>query len=136
MIRNYEDKDFNIVNALGREISSTYKLSFSPVSKCFVYTDFDEVIGFVIVDVFDDRAEIIDIAVDLMHRNKKIGDDLLKRAIEVAKENGCTSISLEVKNSNKPAIKLYTNNGFKVGTIRKKYYSNGTEDAYLMVRKL
>ena len=97
---------------------------------------FDEVIGFVIVDVFDDRAEIIDIAVDLMHRNKKIGDDLLKHAIEVAKENGCTSISLEVKNSNKPAIKLYTNNGFKVGTIRKKYYSNGTEDAYLMVRKL
>ena len=116
--------------------SPTYKLSFSPVSKCFVYTDFDEVIGFVIVDVFDDRAEIIDIAVDLMHRNKKIGDDLLKRAIEVAKENGCTSISLEVKNSNKPAIKLYTNNGFKVGTMRKKYYSNGTEDAYLMVRKL
>lgn len=136
MIRNYEDKDFNIVNALGREISPTYKLSFSSVSKCFVYTDFDEVIGFVIADIFDDRAEIIDIAVDLMHRNKKIGDELLKYVIDLSKKNGCTSISLEVNVSNKPAIKLYSNTDFKVCSIRKKYYSNGTEDAYLMVRKL
>lgn len=136
MIRDYEDNDFNIVNALGREISPTYKLSFSPVSKCFVYVETNEVIGFIIADVFDDRAEIIDVAVDLMFRNKKIGDKLVKHVINLAKDNGCTSISLEVKINNKPAIKLYRNNEFKVGTVRKKYYSNGTEDAYLMVRKL
>lgn len=136
MIKEYSEKYFNYVNVLGREISSNYILNLSPVSKCFVYEEDEEIVGFILIDLFDDRAEVIDIAVSLLYRNKKIGDKLLKHIIEVCKNNGCENITLEVKVNNQPAIKLYKNNGFKILSIRKKYYSNGTLDAYLMIRKL
>ena len=136
MIREYVDNDYNIVNVLGRDIEPTFKLNLSPVSKCFVYEDSNNVIGFIIADIFDDRAEIIDVAVDVMYRNKKIGDKLVKYIIELSKNNGCDNITLEVRVNNDPAIKLYKNNEFKVISIRKKYYSKGTIDAYLMQRKL
>lgn len=136
MIKEYSEKYFNYVNVLGREISSNYILNLSPVSKCFVYEEDEEIVGFILIDLFDDRAEVIDIAVSLLYRNKKIGDKLLKHIIEICKNKGCENITLEVKVNNQPAIKLYKNNGFKILSVRKKYYSNGTLDAYLMIRKL
>ena len=136
MIKEYNEKYFNYVNVLGREISSNYILNLSPVSKCFVYEEDEEIVGFILIDLFDDRAEVIDIAVSLLYRNKKIGDKLLKHIIEICKNKGYENITLEVKVNNQPAIKLYKNNGFKILSIRKKYYSNGTLDAYLMIRKL
>ena len=136
MIKEYEKKYYNSVLVLGREIKDDYELSFSPVSKCFIYEENEEIVGFIIADIFEDRAEIIDVAVDVMYRNKKIGDKLIKHIIDLAKENGCESITLEVKVTNKPALKLYKNNNFEIVSIRKKYYSNGTIDAYLMNRKL
>ena len=136
MIKEYNEKYFNYVNVLGREISSNYILNLSSVSKCFVYEEDEEIVGFILIDLFDDRAEVIDIAVSLLYRNKQIGDKLLKHIIEICKNKGCENITLEVKVNNQPAIKLYKNNGFKILSIRKKYYSNGTLDAYLMIRKL
>lgn len=134
MLREYRDSDYTVVTILGRDIDINYKFNLSPVSKCFVYEENGEVVGFIIADIFDDRAEIIDVAVDVMHRNKKIGDKLVKYIIELSKK--CDNITLEVRDNNKAAIKLYKNNGFKTVSIRKKYYSNGTVDALLMQRKL
>lgn len=136
MIKEYKDEYFNRVLVLGREIKDDYELSFSPISKCYVYEKNDEIIGFIIADIFEDRAEIIDVAVDVMYRNKKIGDKLIKHVIDLSKNSGCESITLEVKVTNKPALKLYKNNNFEIVSIRKKYYAKGTIDAYLMSRKL
>ena len=136
MIKEYEKEYYNSVLVLGREIKDDYELSFSPVSKCFIYEEAEEIVGFIIADIFEDRAEIIDVAVDVMYRNKKIGDKLIKYVIDLSKNRGCESITLEVKVTNKPALKLYKNNNFEIVSIRKKYYSNGTIDAYLMSRKL
>jgi len=136
MIREYTDKDFNVVTALGRDIDSTFKLNLSPVSRCFVYEIDEEVVGMIIADIFDDRSEIIDISVDVMYRNRKIGDELVKYIIDLSKDNNCKDITLEVKVNNDAAIKLYKNNNFKVISIRKRYYKDGSIDAYLMQRKL
>ena len=136
MIKEYKDEYFNRVLVLGREIKDDYELSFSPVSKCFVYEEDEEIVGFIIVDIFEDRSELIDVAVDVMYRNKKIGDKLVKHAIDLSKKSGCESITLEVKVTNKPALKLYKKNNFEIVSIRKKYYAKGTIDAYLMSRKL
>jgi len=86
MIRDYEEKDFNSVCILGRDINLDYVFKLSPVGKCIVYEFENEIVGFVIINLFEDRAEIIDIAVALAHRNKGIGDTLLKNAIEIAEE--------------------------------------------------
>lgn len=136
MIREYEEKDFNYVSILGRDINLDYKFILSEVGKCYVYTKEDEVIGFAIIDLFSDRAELTDICVSLLHRNKKIGDELLKKVIDVSLKNGSKNITLEVRCDNEFAIKLYKNNGFKITNIRKKYYNKGQIDAYLMYREL
>lgn len=136
MIREYKDSDYNTVVGLGRDIDSNFKLNLSSVSRCFVYEENEEVIGMIIADIFDDRSEIIDVCVELVHRNKKIGDALVKHIIDLSKTNGCDNITLEVRIDNNAAIKLYKNNDFRVISIRKKYYLNGTVDAYLMQRKL
>ena len=136
MIKKYEEKYYNDVIVLGREISEDYKLVISSVGQCFVYIENDEIVGFILADIFDDRAEIIDVSVLLSHRNKKIADKLVKHIIDLSTKNGCDNITLEVKVNNNAAIKLYKNNDFKIISIRKKYYSNGTIDAYLMSRKL
>ena len=57
MIREYIDNDYNIVNVLGRDIEPTFKLNLSPVSKCFVYEDSNNVVGFIIADIFDDSRD-------------------------------------------------------------------------------
>lgn len=136
MIREYKESDYNAVNVLGREINPDYFIKFNSVSKCFVYEENEEVVGFILIDMFSDRAEIIDVAVEVMHRNNKIGDKLVKYVIDLCKNNGCDNITLEVRVNNDAAIKLYKNNDFRVVSIRKKYYSNGTIDANLMQRKL
>ena len=136
MIKEYIEKYFNSVNVLGREISSTYTFSKSNVGVCYVYELDDEIVGFINADIFDDRAEIIDLAVLPLYRNRKIGDELLKNIINICKQKGCDNITLEVRMDNIAALKLYKNNDFKIIGVRKKYYSNKTFDAYLMQRKL
>ena len=44
------------------------------------------------------------------------------------------TVTLEVRVSNYPAVKLYRKNDFKVVSVIKQYYGN--EDAYLMVAYL
>lgn len=136
MIKEYIEKYFNSVNVLGREISNTYTFSKSNVGVCYVYELDDEIVGFINADIFDDRAEIIDLAVLPLYRNRKIGDELLKNIINICKQKGCDNITLEVRMDNIAALKLYKNNDFKIIGVRKKYYSNKTVDAYLMQRKL
>jgi len=136
MIREYKESDYNAVNVLGRDINPDYFIKLSPVSKCYVYEEDDEVVGFILADIFDDRAEIMDVAVEVMHRNNKIGDKLVKYVIDLCKEKGCDNITLEVRVNNDAAIKLYKNNDFKIVSVRKKYYAKGTIDANLMQRKL
>ena len=52
--------------------------------------------------------------------------------IEGCKSQKCNSITLEVRESNLPALKLYEKLGFKVAGKRKKYYSDNGEDALIM----
>ena len=78
----------------------------------------------------------MDICDALGHRNKKIGKKLLEKVIDESRKNGCKSITLEVRCDNEFAIKLYKSSGFKTANIRKKYYSNGSTDAYVMHREL
>ena len=75
--------------------------------------------------------EIANFNVLEQYQDMGIGNKLLKRVMELStnKEN----ITLEVKEDNTPAIKLYLKNGFVKTAIREAYY-NGV-DGILMERK-
>jgi len=65
-------------------------------------------------------------------RRQGYGELLVRVMMEAAYEEGCTDIFLEVRFSNLPALSLYRKLGYEVLSIRKKYYSDPEEDAYVM----
>lgn len=65
-------------------------------------------------------------------RNKGIAKMLIEHLICYAKNNKAEFLTLEVRKSNEPAISLYRSFGFEKQGIRKKFYSNPTEDGYIM----
>lgn len=75
---------------------------------------------------------IYNVAVKKEHRNRKIGNSMLKALLEDAKGRGITSVTLEVRCSNEAAIHLYESLGFKASGIRKDFYTKPKEDAVIM----
>ena len=49
---------------------------------------------------------------------------------------GSRLIHLEVRESNEPARRLYTRQGFEIAGRRKRYYRFPKEDAILMTKRL
>ncbi len=80
-------------------------------------------------------VHLISIAVLEAHRGKGLGSKLLENTIMAAKRHNADSVFLEVRVSNKPAIRLYEKFGFKKVRIIREYYRDG-EDAYVMVLEL
>ena len=69
------------------------------------------------------------------YRGQGIGKKLVDEVINVCNKENINTLTLEVRVSNSYAIKMYEDIGFKLGTVRKKYYENN-EDALLMVLEL
>ena len=83
------------------------------------------------------ESHLLNIAIDPAHQGKGLGDKLLQQVIFQNKTMGVQVISLEVRVSNLPAIKLYEKRGFLKDAIRPDYYSGPPkEDALLMSLKI
>ncbi len=83
-----------------------------------------------------DEAHITNIAVHPFYRRRGIGRAILKALIDIAEDNHITSMTLEVRESNIAAQKLYAAFDFKVVGRRKNYYADNREDALLMTRTI
>lgn len=79
-----------------------------------------------------DEGQVTNIALRKEVRRQGYGELLVRVMMEAAYEEGCTDIFLEVRFSNLPALSLYRKLGYEVLSIRKKYYSDPEEDAYVM----
>lgn len=135
MIREYNESDINLINVLGRDLHSDYLFEKKEFRNCYVYEEGD-LLGFITYDLFEDRAEVIDIIVHINHRHRGIGTKLLSKVIEVCSNGTCKSITLEVRDTNDFAVELYKKHGFKIVSKRKRYYDFGNVDAYVMLRDL
>lgn len=78
-----------------------------------------------------DEAHITNIAVRADSRGRGIGTLLMSELISRARLLGVKYMTLEVRDNNENAIKLYKSFGFTVEGIRKRYYNN-TRDALIM----
>ncbi len=95
----------------------------------------DEIVGFAGILTILDEANIMNIVTKQNKRGLGIATCLLQELINISKEKGMKSITLEVNEHNKPAINLYNKFEFKKVGTRKKYYSNG-DTAILMTLSL
>ncbi len=99
----------------------------------YCYGLYDEkLVGFVSYDKVLDEAQIISVAVHPDERKKGYGGMLFEKIIPIAKNEGITFFSLEVRSENIPAITLYKRMGFCEVGVRKNYYQNPVCDGLLM----
>jgi len=80
----------------------------------------------------NDEAHIVTIAVRDDLRCKGIGSVLMASALVLAVHLGADKATLEVRVNNTPAQELYRKLGFEIVVIRRKFYSDTGEDAYVM----
>lgn len=96
----------------------------------------NKIVGYVGVWFVVDEGHITNVAVHSDYRGKKIGDKLVKEIVKLCKESKLVAMTLEVRSSNTVAQNLYRKYGFKMGGIRKEYYSDNKEDAIIMWNQL
>lgn len=96
----------------------------------------DKVVGYAGMWHVVTEGHITNIAVHKDYRKQGIGDKLVKKLIETAEEKEMIGLTLEVRPSNEAAMRLYKNNGFKLEGVRKEYYEDNKEDAYIMWKML
>lgn len=78
------------------------------------------------------ESHVTNIAVDPEWHGHKIGTRLLLTIVTEAIARGTESISLEVRVTNEVAQSMYEKFGFSVTGVRKGYYIETNEDAYIM----
>lgn len=92
----------------------------------------DYIAGFVGLWFVLDEAHVVIIGIREKDRRRGIGEQLLISALEQAKLNDSRVVTLEVRQSNEPAIELYKKYGFQEVGLRRRYYSDNGENAVIM----
>lgn len=90
------------------------------------------VVGYVGFWLMAGEAHISTIAVKPEYRGHSFGELLLATAIQEAQRSGAHVATLEVRVSNTGAQELYLKYGFEKVGMRKAYYSDNNEDAFIM----
>ena len=80
-----------------------------------------------------DEGQITNIAVLPEYRRIGYGRAVVSALIEYGRNNGISTVSLEVRSSNLAAKTLYESMGWKECGVRKNFYRFPTEDAIVMV---
>lgn len=88
-------------------------------------------IAFINFWIVEDEAHIANFAVSPDYRNRGVGKYLFAESLIYVRKLGGDHVSLEVRVSNIPAQQLYRQFGFQIVDIRKKYYMDNREDAYV-----
>lgn len=88
--------------------------------------------AYIIFWLVADEVHLHNLAVKKEFRRKGLAFGLMEVMKEIAGENAITAQTLEVRESNIEAIKLYQKCGFVVEGIRPLYYAETHEDALIM----
>jgi ribosomal-protein-alanine N-acetyltransferase len=143
-IRKMEDRDLPRVVEIDQRsftlpwslISYQFEIKRSRISRCWV-AEVEEgdklvVAGMVVAWLIVDEMHIGTIAVDEPYRNMGVASALMDAVHQQALEEHSIKIFLEVRKSNIPAQNLYHKYGYQVVGVRKGYYADNHEDAFLM----
>jgi [ribosomal protein S18]-alanine N-acetyltransferase len=78
------------------------------------------------------EADVQTIGVAPSAQGRGVGALLLGALLSEAARRGCSSVLLEVRADNAPAIRLYERHGFERIAVRRRYYQPGDVDASIL----
>lgn len=90
------------------------------------------IVGYAGLWLMVDEAHVTTIGVHPDHRGHGAGELLFAGLIDVAWQMKATRVTLEVRVSNTGAQALYRKYGLEIAGLRRRYYSDNGEDAYIM----
>jgi ribosomal-protein-alanine acetyltransferase len=94
------------------------------------------VAGFLVACAIAQEVEILNLAVDPTKRRRGYALALLNHALAELQRSGVQDASLEVRESNQPAIQFYLSQGFVKSGRRTGYYRHPDEAAVCMSKKI
>ena len=107
----------------------------NPLALWLVAVEDGDLCGYIGSQSVMGESDMMNVAVHPDHRRKGVGEMLVLALCEaLSGEN--TSLALEVRSSNTPAIALYEKLGFTQVGLRRNYYRNPKEDALILRKEL
>jgi [ribosomal protein S18]-alanine N-acetyltransferase len=106
------------------------------LSRSFVALLDGNIVGYVISWFLRGEVHVLNLAVTKAHQRQGIARRMLATVLDVAKDEACHLVTLEVRVSNDPAKFLYMSMGFAPVGIRRRYYHDNDEDALVMTKRL
>ena len=103
-------------------------------SRFLVAVEDGKVIGYIGMSAVIDEGYLFNAAVDSHYRKKGVGSALVRELVTWCQKHDFAFLTLEVRESNAPAIALYSRFGFVRVGGRKNYYSDPAENALLMTK--
>ena len=104
----------------------------NPLSLWLTARDGTGLLGYIGSQSVPDEADMMNLAVCNQARRQGIGRALVLALCARLHEKGIVSLTLEVRESNEPAIRLYEALGFAQVGRRPKYYFHPKEDARIL----
>jgi ribosomal-protein-alanine N-acetyltransferase len=103
-------------------------------SVCLVAEIDSRLVGYLVATQYVGVWHLLDLAVHEDFQRNYIATELLEYFFEDTGRENHRGYTLEVRKSNRGAIKMYESFGFICSGIRKCYYSDNGEDALIMWR--
>ena len=90
--------------------------------------------GYALMSMAVDEAHVLNLCVDPQHQRNGYGHKMLKHLMKLARAAQATIVLLEVRKSNRAALRLYESMVFQRLGVRKSYYPavDGREDALVL----
>ena len=139
-IRRMMPEDVSTVASAEREIfSNPYGEDFitqlitSEGAMCYTAISDGRISAYVLGRLIAPEGEIYRVGTLPEFRRRGIASRMLTYAINNERKLGLESLFLEVRTKNEPARALYKSLGFTEIGLRKKYYTNPTDDAIVML---
>lgn len=144
MLRKMKVEDLPSILEIEKELFSSpwkeedflFELTQNPFARYTVLLEQNEVVGYIGYWLKEPYVEITNVAVRSSYQRQGYAKKLVASCIEEGIKSGSAIFTLEVRFSNIPAIQLYESFGFKSVTVRKNYYTDPIEDAYLMMKEV
>jgi [ribosomal protein S18]-alanine N-acetyltransferase len=93
---------------------------------------YEKIIGIGCFWIIVDEAHITILAIHPDYQNRGLGQLMLSSLLKKSSNLGLERATLEVRDTNQPALSLYQKFGFKIAGRRKNYYQKTGEDALVL----
>jgi ribosomal-protein-alanine N-acetyltransferase len=104
-----------------------------PAGICLAAVEDKTVVGYLICSRYDTVWHVMNVAVEPELQRRKIGSAMLNHLLDEVDDDRAR-YTLEVRQSNTSAIRLYERFGFRAAGLRRRYYQDNGEDAVIMWR--